>query len=70
MRENADLSARILFTDEAKFYVRDVNCQNLRYWNNVNTHWGTPTKILSAIKLYKVSSKVDSKVSSSKVYRI
>ena len=53
-KENEDpkFSTKILFTDEANFYVNgEVNRQNLRYWSNENPKRLSPTKMQGARKL-------------------
>ena len=46
LMEDPEISAKILFSDEAKFYVNEeVNRQNLRYWSNGNPHWMSLMKV-------------------------
>ena len=52
VNEDPNFSTKILFTDEANFYVNgEVNRQNLRYWSNENPKWLSPTKMQGAGKL-------------------
>lgn len=46
----ANISTKILFTDEANFYVSgEVKWQSICYWSNANPHW--MTKMQGAGKL-------------------
>ena len=46
VNEDPSFSTKILFTDEANFYVNgEVNRQNLRYCSNENPKWLSPTKM-------------------------
>ncbi|CAM1324679.1 Uncharacterised protein r2_g3343 [Pycnogonum litorale] len=52
VNEDANFPTKILFTDEANFYVNgEVNRQNLRYWSSENPKWLSPTKLQGAGKL-------------------
>lgn len=52
LKEDANISTKILFTDEANFYVNgEVNWENLHYWNNGNPHWMSPTRMHGADKV-------------------
>ena len=46
------VGSKILFSDEANFYVSgEVNKQNLRYWSPENPHWTDPRKVTGGGKL-------------------
>ena len=52
VNEDPNFSTKILFTDEANFYVNgEFNRQNLGYWSNENPKWLSPTKMQGAGKL-------------------
>ena len=52
VNEDKNFSTKILFTDEANFYVNgEANRQNLCYWSDENPRWLSPTKIKGAGKL-------------------
>jgi len=52
LQEDPDFHTKILFTDEANFYVHgEVNKQNLRYWSPNNPQWTDPCKLVGRGKL-------------------
>ena len=52
LNDDENFSNKIMFTDEANFYVNgEVNRQNMRYWSNANPHWISSTKMQGAGKV-------------------
>ncbi|KAG2470428.1 HDA11 deacetylase, partial [Polypterus senegalus] len=52
LEQDPPFTHKILFSDEANFYVNgEVNKQNRRYWSDTNPHWIDPSKTVGTKKL-------------------
>ncbi|KAG2466422.1 MTX3 protein, partial [Polypterus senegalus] len=59
LEQAPQFTQKILFSDEANFYVNEVNKQNHCYWSDINPHWIHPSKTAGTKKLMKYNADYD-----------